>query len=110
MVILNYVDPNKQQKVADDESCRKSGCQVCRESRQEYFQVCCLRKTRKGRRTCFRELLSISELTLLKFQLVTEGVNFQQVWEHKDQLDMNKIDCNDIYSILKTYGIKNINC
>ena len=38
--------------------------------------------------------------------LVTEGVNFQAMWEQEDFIDVDGITSNDIASVLKTYGVE----
>ncbi|ODV83616.1 hypothetical protein CANARDRAFT_9435 [[Candida] arabinofermentans NRRL YB-2248] len=38
--------------------------------------------------------------------LITEGVNFQAMWEHDAFIDVNGISCNDVYAVLKTYGVE----
>lgn len=38
--------------------------------------------------------------------LTTEGVNFKAMWDQDDFIDVNKITSNDIYSVLKTYGVE----
>ncbi|CUM67120.1 uncharacterized protein PRCAT00004809001 [Priceomyces carsonii] len=38
--------------------------------------------------------------------LTTEGVNFQAMWEQDDFIDVNGITSNDIYAVLKTYGVE----
>ena len=41
-----------------------------------------------------------------KMLLTTEGVNFQAMWDQTDFLDVNGIKSNDIYAVLKTYGVE----
>lgn len=38
--------------------------------------------------------------------LVTEGVNFQAMWEEDSFLDINGITSNDVSAVLKTYGVE----
>ncbi|GMM55856.1 DNA-directed RNA polymerase I core subunit [Maudiozyma humilis] len=38
--------------------------------------------------------------------LVTEGVNFESMWEQEDFIDVDAITSNDIASVLKTYGVE----
>lgn len=38
--------------------------------------------------------------------LVTEGVNFQAMWDQDDFIDVNGIRSNDVASVLKTYGVE----
>lgn len=38
--------------------------------------------------------------------LTTEGVNFKALWEQADFIDINGIRSNDIYAVLKTYGVE----
>lgn len=38
--------------------------------------------------------------------LTTEGVNFKAMWEQDDFIDPNRITSNDIYAVLKTYGVE----
>ncbi|KAH3902860.1 probable DNA-directed RNA polymerase I subunit RPA190 [Saccharomycodes ludwigii] len=38
--------------------------------------------------------------------LVTEGVNFQAVWDHDTFIDVNGIRSNDVAAVLKTYGVE----
>jgi len=38
--------------------------------------------------------------------LVTEGVNFQAMWEQEDFIDVDGVRSNDIASVLKTYGVE----
>ncbi|EGV63759.1 DNA-directed RNA polymerase subunit [Yamadazyma tenuis] len=38
--------------------------------------------------------------------LTTEGVNFRAMWEQDDFIDVNSITSNDIYQVLKTYGVE----
>jgi len=40
------------------------------------------------------------------YLLQTEGVNLQHMWTFADTIITNKIYSNDIYSILKTYGVE----
>jgi DNA-directed RNA polymerase I subunit RPA1 len=41
-----------------------------------------------------------------QYNVQTEGVNFQAVWNYDEIIDVNKISCNDIYAVLKTYGVE----
>lgn len=38
--------------------------------------------------------------------LVTEGVNFQAMWDQEAFIDVNGITSNDVASVLKTYGVE----
>lgn len=38
--------------------------------------------------------------------LTTEGVNFQAMWDQDDFIDVNGITSNDVYAVLKTYGVE----
>lgn len=38
--------------------------------------------------------------------LVTEGVNFQEMWDQDAFIDVNGITSNDVASVLKTYGVE----
>ena len=38
--------------------------------------------------------------------LITEGVNFQAMWDQEDFIDVDKITSNDIASVLKVYGVE----
>ncbi|ODV97684.1 hypothetical protein PACTADRAFT_38393 [Pachysolen tannophilus NRRL Y-2460] len=38
--------------------------------------------------------------------LVTEGVNFQALWEQEDFVDVNGITSNDVAAVLRTYGVE----
>lgn len=38
--------------------------------------------------------------------LVTEGVNFQAMWEHDTFLDVDKISSNDVAAVLRVYGVE----
>lgn len=38
--------------------------------------------------------------------LVTEGVNFRAMWEEDAFIDVNNITANDIFGVLKTYGVE----
>lgn len=38
--------------------------------------------------------------------LVTEGVNFQAMWEQEDFIDVDGITSNDVSAVLKTYGVE----
>ncbi|CAG98823.1 DNA-directed RNA polymerase I core subunit RPA190 [Kluyveromyces lactis] len=38
--------------------------------------------------------------------LVTEGVNFQAMWDQDDFIDINGIRSNDVAAVLKTYGVE----
>ncbi|RCK64250.1 hypothetical protein Cantr_10400 [Candida viswanathii] len=38
--------------------------------------------------------------------LTTEGVNFKAMWDQEDFIDVNGITSNDIYAVLKTYGVE----
>ncbi|TID21209.1 hypothetical protein CANINC_003489 [Pichia inconspicua] len=38
--------------------------------------------------------------------LVTEGVNFQAMWEHDSFINVNNIRANDIAAVLKVYGVE----
>ena len=39
-------------------------------------------------------------------QLVTEGVNFQEMWEHDSFINVNNIRSNDVAAVLKVYGVE----
>ena len=39
-------------------------------------------------------------------QLVTEGVNFQAMWEHDSFINVNDIRANDIAAVLRVYGVE----
>eukprot|EP00455_Lapot_gusevi_P023602 TRINITY_DN244_c0_g1_i2.p1 TRINITY_DN244_c0_g1~~TRINITY_DN244_c0_g1_i2.p1 ORF type:complete len:1325 (-),score=504.26 TRINITY_DN244_c0_g1_i2:138-4112(-) len=41
-----------------------------------------------------------------EYLVSTEGVNIPEVWRCADLVDVNKLDTNDIVSILKTYGVE----
>ncbi|KAK9241224.1 hypothetical protein V1525DRAFT_392485 [Lipomyces kononenkoae] len=41
-----------------------------------------------------------------KRSLVTEGVNFQAMWDHDDFIDVNGITSNNIAAVLETYGVE----
>lgn len=41
-----------------------------------------------------------------KRELVTEGVNFQSMWEHDSFINVNDIRSNDVAAVLKTYGVE----
>lgn len=41
-----------------------------------------------------------------KRELVTEGVNFQAMWEHDSFVNVNDIRSNDVAAVLKTYGVE----
>ena len=41
-----------------------------------------------------------------KYTIVTEGVNFNEVWKFAEHLDVNNIYSNDISAILNTYGVE----
>lgn len=36
----------------------------------------------------------------------TEGLNFQEIWGFDDILDVNQLATNDIYQVLRTYGVE----
>jgi DNA-directed RNA polymerase I subunit RPA1 len=36
----------------------------------------------------------------------TEGLNFQTMWDFEDILDVNQLMTNDIYQVLRTYGVE----
>ena len=38
--------------------------------------------------------------------LTTEGVNFKAMWDQEDFINVNGITSNDIYAVLKTYGVE----
>lgn len=38
--------------------------------------------------------------------VITEGVNFHEIWKHEDLFDLKKITSNDIVSVLNTYGVE----
>ena len=38
--------------------------------------------------------------------LVTEGVNFEAMWDQEDFIDVDKITSNDVASVLKVYGVE----
>jgi len=40
----------------------------------------------------------------------TEGMNFERIWEMKQFVDVNKLYCNDVYSLLQLYGKIKICC
>jgi DNA-directed RNA polymerase I subunit RPA1 len=39
-------------------------------------------------------------------QLITEGVNFQEMWEHDSFINVNNIRANDVAAVLKVYGVE----
>ena len=39
-------------------------------------------------------------------ELRTAGVDFELFWGLQDKLNINKVKCNDIHAILKTYGVE----
>jgi DNA-directed RNA polymerase I subunit RPA1 len=39
-------------------------------------------------------------------QLVTEGVNFQEMWEHDSFINVNNIRANDVAAVLNVYGVE----
>ncbi|VEU22044.1 DEKNAAC103010 [Brettanomyces naardenensis] len=41
-----------------------------------------------------------------KRELVTEGVNFEAMWEHDSFIDVNDIRCNDVAAVLRVYGVE----
>jgi DNA-directed RNA polymerase I subunit RPA1 len=48
--------------------------------------------------------LSISHL---QKKMITEGSNFYGIWEMAgDKIEANEIESNDIYAVLKTYGVE----
>jgi len=36
----------------------------------------------------------------------TDGVNFDAAWERQDIIDVNKIESNDVWAVLNTYGVE----
>jgi len=38
--------------------------------------------------------------------LTTEGVNFRAMWDQDDFINVNGITSNDVYAVLKTYGVE----
>ena len=38
-------------------------------------------------------------------RVTTEGVYFKQIWERDDIIDLKRIDSNDIWAIMQTYGM-----
>ena len=55
-----------------------------------------------------REVQGIKRVHLLEdkghYKVQTEGVNFEAVWA-MSQVDHSRIQCNDIHSIYKSYGV-----
>jgi DNA-directed RNA polymerase I subunit RPA1 len=48
-----------------------------------------------------------SKLSFLQRQLITEGSNLPAMWRiASDMIDVNKIDTNDIFAVLETYGVE----
>lgn len=45
----------------------------------------------------------ISDDTLI---LKTDGLNFSKIFSYENLLDIDKLHCNDIYAVSKTYGIE----
>lgn len=41
-----------------------------------------------------------------KLILKTDGLNFSKIFSNENILDINKLHCNDIYAVSKTYGIE----
>jgi len=41
-----------------------------------------------------------------RYTVQTEGVNFEAIWRYSKVVDVNNIDSNDIYAILRTYGVE----
>lgn len=39
-------------------------------------------------------------------QLITEGVNFQAMWEHDSFVNVNNIRANDVAAVLRVYGVE----
>jgi len=42
----------------------------------------------------------------VQLHVATEGVSFDVAWAKADIVDSKRIDCNDIYAILCTYGVE----
>jgi len=42
----------------------------------------------------------------VKFTLGLDGCNFFESWRHRSVVDENKIDSNDVYQVLQTYGVE----
>ena len=40
------------------------------------------------------------------FVVQTDGVNFQEIWNHGDDVDVNELRSNDIGAMLDTYGVE----
>lgn len=38
--------------------------------------------------------------------VMTEGINFMEIWNYDQEIDLNKIKTNDIFAMLKTYGVE----
>ena len=36
----------------------------------------------------------------------TQGISFRHAWEHSDSIDVNEIQTNDIYAMLRIYGVE----
>lgn len=36
----------------------------------------------------------------------TEGVNLQAMWRYSEQLQLNRLECNDLQAVLATYGVE----
>jgi DNA-directed RNA polymerase I subunit RPA1 len=44
---------------------------------------------------------------LLQREIITEGSNLPAIWRvAEDLIDISKIDSNDIFAILETYGVE----
>ncbi|SCU82158.1 LAFA_0C09450g1_1 [Lachancea sp. 'fantastica'] len=63
------------------------------------------------RKSVIREVKSIDRCVHVepdngKRVLVTEGVNFQEMWDMDAFIDVNAITSNDVAAVLKTYGVE----
>ncbi|OLL24757.1 DNA-directed RNA polymerase I subunit rpa1 [Neolecta irregularis DAH-3] len=58
----------------------------------------------KGVGRCFR-LPGESKLDTSRL-LATEGVNFKEMWQHADIIDLSSIYSNDIAAVMTTYGVE----
>lgn len=41
-----------------------------------------------------------------ELHIATEGVDFLHAWRRPELIDTRRIDCNDIYALLTTYGVE----
>ncbi len=62
-------------------------------------------RSKKGLDNCL--LVERSTATGQKESVIqTQGINWHAAYEQKDVVDINRIECNNVWEVLKTYGVE----